>query len=280
MPELPEVETTRNGLAPHLIGARINKILLRRPNLRWPIPVEIQTLNGQVITAITRRAKYLLMHTQAGSALWHLGMSGSLRVLDADVQPREHDHVDWQLDSGKILRFYDPRRFGCLMFQAPDTMHPLLAALGPEPLTELSSEHASPNLPEFTADYLYERSRGRSQVVKSFLMDQATVVGVGNIYVAESLFQARVKPQRAAGSLNRSECTRLVNAIQGILRHAIARGGTTLRDFINPDGAPGYFEQELFVYGREGEPCKVCGQPIKAAKLGPRQSLYCGKCQR
>ena len=276
MPELPEVETTRNGLAPHLIGARINKILLRRPNLRWPIPVEIQTLNGQVITAVTRRAKYLLMHTGVGDALWHLGMSGSLRVLAADVAPREHDHVDWQLDSGKNLRFYDPRRFGCLMFQAQGTMHPLLAALGPEPL----SEHASPNLPEFTADYLYARSRERSQVVKSFLMDQATVVGVGNIYVAESLFQARVKPQRAAGSLSRSECARLVSAIQGILRHAIARGGTTLRDFISPDGAPGYFEQELFVYGREGEACKVCGQPIKAAKLGPRQSLYCGKCQR
>ena len=276
MPELPEVETTRNGLAPHLIGARISKILLRRPNLRWPIPVEIQALNGQVITAITRRAKYLLMHTDAGSALWHLGMSGSLRVLEANVEPREHDHVDWQLDTGKTLRFYDPRRFGCLMFQAPETIHPLLAALGPEPL----SEHASPDLPDFTADYLYTRSRGRSQVVKSFLMDQATVVGVGNIYVAESLFQARVKPQRAAGSLSKSECTRLVNAIQGILRHAIARGGTTLRDFINPDGAPGYFAQELFVYGREGGACKVCGQPIKAAKLGPRQSLYCGKCQR
>ena len=276
MPELPEVETTRNGLAPHLIGARINKILLRRPNLRWPIPVEIQTLDGQTITAITRRAKYLLIHTDLGSALWHLGMSGSLRVLDAAVEPREHDHVDWQLDSGKILRFYDPRRFGCLMFQAPGTIHPLLAALGPEPLIE----HASPDLPAFTADYLYERSRDRSQVVKSFLMDQATVVGVGNIYVAESLFQARVKPQRAAGTLNSRECERLVNAIQGILRHAIARGGTTLRDFINPDGAPGYFEQELFVYGREGLACKVCGQPIKAAKLGPRQSLYCGKCQR
>lgn len=276
MPELPEVETTLNGLAPHLIGTRISKILLRRPNLRWPIPVEIQTLNGQMINAMTRRAKYLLMHTDAGSALWHLGMSGSLRVLEANVEPREHDHVDWQLDTGKTLRFYDPRRFGCLMFQAPDTIHPLLAALGPEPL----SEHASPDLPDFTAEYLYARSRGRSQVVKSFLMDQATVVGVGNIYVAESLFQARVKPQRAAGSLNKSECTRLVSAIQGILRHAIARGGTTLRDFINPDGAPGYFAQELFVYGREGQPCKVCAQPIKAANLGPRQSLYCGKCQR
>ena len=276
MPELPEVETTRNGLAPHLIGARINKILLRRPNLRWPIPAEIQTLNGQSINAITRRAKYLLMHTDAGSALWHLGMSGSLRVLDPAVEPREHDHVDWQLDSGKILRFYDPRRFGCLMFQAPDTEHPLLAALGPEPLPE----HSDANMQAFTSDYLFVRSRGRNLVVKSFLMDQATVVGVGNIYVAESLFQARVKPQRAASSLTRSECTRLVDAIQSILRHAIARGGTTLRDFINPDGAPGYFEQELFVYGREGEPCKVCAQPIKAAKLGPRQSLYCGKCQR
>ena len=276
MPELPEVETTRNGLAPHLIGARVDKILLRRPNLRWPIPVEIQTLSGQVISAVTRRAKYLLMHTDAGSALWHLGMSGSLRILEASVEPREHDHVDWLLDTGKNLRFYDPRRFGCLMFQALDTIHPLLAALGPEPLPE----HASATMPEFNAEYLYARSRERSQVVKSFLMDQATVVGVGNIYVAESLFQARVKPQRAAGSLTRAECTRLVTAIQGILRHAIARGGTTLRDFINPDGAPGYFEQELFVYGREGQPCKVCAQPIKAANLGPRQSLYCGKCQR
>ncbi len=270
MPELPEVETTRAGLAPHLIGARIEKIILRRANLRWPIPDAIHSLAGQRIDAITRRAKYLLMHTEQGSALWHLGMSGSLRVLAPEVAPRLHDHVDWQLDSGKNLRFYDPRRFGCLMFQAPGTQHPLLAELGPEPLA----------LEDFTPDYLYARSRSRAQVVKAFLMDQATVVGVGNIYVAESLFHAHVRPQRKAGSLTRIECARLVAAIQAILRHAIQRGGTTLRDFINPDGAPGYFEQELFVYGRAGLPCKICAAPIKAADLGPRQSLYCAKCQR
>jgi formamidopyrimidine-DNA glycosylase len=287
VPELPEVETTRIGLAPHLIGARIEKIILRRANLRWPIPDAIQRLVGQRIDAITRRAKYLLMHTQAGSALWHLGMSGSLRVLAPEIAPRTHDHVDWQLDSGKNLRFYDPRRFGCLMFQAPATLHPLLVDLGPEPLAlqdlvanDASVGYVQEHPAHFTAEYLYTRSRGRMQVVKAFLMDQATVVGVGNIYVAESLFQAHVRPQRKAGSLTRVECARLVAAIQAILCHAITRGGTTLRDFINPDGAPGYFEQELFVYGRQGQACKVCATLIKAADLGTRQSLYCPKCQR
>jgi formamidopyrimidine-DNA glycosylase len=271
MPELPEVETTLRGLSPHMLGARIDKIVLRRANLRWPIPNEILALEGQKIEALSRRAKYLLMHTQAGSAIWHLGMSGSLRMVDSQHVPRLHDHVDWQLHTGMILRFYDPRRFGCLLFQAPNQQHALLENLGPEPLDASTA---------FNARYLFERSRARTQVVKSFLMDQATVVGVGNIYAAESLFRAKVRPQRQARTLTMAECKRLVSAIQNILQHAITRGGTTLRDFINPDGAPGYFEQELFVYGREGEICKVCASVIKAADLGPRQSLYCPKCQR
>lgn len=270
MPELPEVETTLRGLQEHLQGARIQRILLRREHLRWAIPPEIQRLAGEQIRSLERRAKYLLMHTDAGSAIWHLGMSGNLRIVQPDALPKLHDHVDWELDHGGILRFHDPRRFGCLLYQAPEQSHPLLAELGPEPLADA----------RFDASYLFALSRGRKQAVKHFLMDQKTVVGVGNIYAAESLFKAKVRPQRAAGSLSRIECQRLVTAIKSILHTAIERGGTTLRDFIQPDGAPGYFAQELFVYGRLGEACRVCASTIKAADLGPRQSYFCPTCQR
>ena len=271
MPELPEVETTLRGLNEHLLNVRIRQIILRRAQLRWLIPKEIHRLAGQKITALERRAKYLLMHTDAGSAIWHLGMSGNLRVVTPESLPKLHDHVDWELENGGVLRFHDPRRFGCLLYQAPEQTHELLANLGPEPLEAEG---------RFTAAYLFALSRDRKQAVKHFLMDQKTVVGVGNIYAAESLFRARVRPQRAAGSLSRIECVRLVQGIKMILQAAIGRGGTTLRDFIQPDGAPGYFEQELFVYGRLGQPCKVCANSIKAADLGPRQSLFCPGCQR
>jgi formamidopyrimidine-DNA glycosylase len=269
MPELPEVETTKRGLEPHLLGQRIRHIVLRRANLRWPIPTELAQLQDQRIDALSRRAKYLLVHTQAGDAIWHLGMSGSLRVLDAATPVQLHDHVDWQLEDGRVLRFHDPRRFGSLLYQAPGEQHALLAHLGPEPLSE-----------DFSAAYLYQATRGRSCAIKHRLMDQACVVGVGNIYAAEALFQAGVRPARAAGKVTLAQCQRLVTAVKTILEFAIARGGTTLRDFINPDGAPGYFEQELFVYGRLGQACKVCGAKIKAAALGPRQSYFCSRCQR
>ena len=199
----------------------------------------------------------------------HLGMSGSLRVLKPDAPIGVHDHFDWQMDSGKILRFTDPRRFGSLLWQAPGETHSLLASLGPEPLSD-----------EFNGDYLWRKSRGRSAAVKIFLMDQNIVVGVGNIYASEALFAAGIHPRRAAGSISRARYARLADETKRILAYAIKRGGTTLRDFINPDGAPGYFEQELFVYGRGGEACKVCGTPVRVFTQGQRSTFFCPRCQR
>jgi formamidopyrimidine-DNA glycosylase len=270
MPELPEVETTRRGLLPHVQGRRVEHVLLRRADLRWPIPREVEELLPERrIDAIRRRAKYLLLDTDAGSALLHLGMSGSLRVLPADAPVRAHDHVDIALDNDRVLRFNDPRRFGCLLWQAPGEVHPLLAGLGPEPLSD-----------EFDGDYLFELSRGRKAPVKVFLMDQAVVVGVGNIYAAEALFMAGISPLRAAGKVSRERYAALAQAVKAILSHAIARGGTTLRDFLSPDGAPGYFEQELRAYGRGGEPCPRCGRAMKQASIGQRTTAWCAHCQK
>ena len=270
MPELPEVETTRRGLLPHVEGRRVEGVLLRRPDLRWPIPREVEDLlPDQRIDAIRRRAKYLLLDTAAGSALLHLGMSGSLRVLPADAPVRAHDHVDVLLEGDRVLRFNDPRRFGCLLWQAPGETHPLLAGLGPEPLSDA-----------FDGDHLFDLSRGRKAPIKTFLMDQGIVVGVGNIYAAEALFLAGISPLRAAGKVSRERYAALAQAVKAILGHAIARGGTTLRDFLSPDGAPGYFEQELLAYGRGGQPCTRCGRPMKQASLGQRTTVWCGHCQR
>jgi len=270
MPELPEVETARRGLAPHLEGRRVRAVTLRRPDLRWPIPDEIrECLPGQRIDAVRRRAKYLLLDTAAGSALLHLGMSGSLRVLPADTPVAAHDHVDVALDSGRVLRFNDPRRFGCLLWQPPGTTHELLQGLGPEPLSDA-----------FEGDLLFALSRGRKAPVKTFLMDQAVVVGVGNIYAAEALFAAGISPLRPAGRVSRERYQALAEAVKRILAYAIERGGTTLRDFISPDGAPGYFELELLAYGRGGEPCPRCGRPLKQAVIGQRTTVWCGHCQR
>ena len=304
MPELPEVETTRRGLAPHLEGRRVIGVTLRRPDLRWPIPPEIEMLlPSQTIVSIRRRAKYLLMDTAAGSALWHLGMSGSLRVLAADTPVRAHDHVDVVIAGDaaasaaaptpalprsrgreqsvrgselnahvgemRVLRFNDPRRFGCLLWQPLGETHELLRGLGPEPLSD-----------DFSGELLFERSRGRKVPVKAFLMDQKIVVGVGNIYAAEALFAAGVSPLRAAGKVSRERYDAIATEIRRILTYAIARGGTTLRDFISPDGAPGYFEQELSAYGRGGEPCPRCGRPLKQAMLAQRATVWCGHCQR
>ena len=274
MPELPEVETTRRGLAPHVEGRRVGTVTLRRPDLRWPIPPEVrELLPGQRIDAVRRRAKYLLLDTQAGSALLHLGMSGSLRVLPADTPVTAHDHVDLSLQGGRggarVLRFNDPRRFGCLLWQAPGTTHELLQALGPEPLSDA-----------FDGDYLHARSRGRKAPVKTFLMDQKVVVGVGNIYAAEALFMAGISPLRAAGQVSRDRYRLLADAVRTVLAAAIQRGGTTLRDFISPDGAPGYFEQELAAYGRGGEPCPNCGKRLRQAAIGQRTTAWCPRCQR
>lgn len=270
MPELPEVETTRAGLAPHVEGRRITGVVLRRPDLRWPIPPEVSALlPGQQVTGIRRRAKYLLFDTDVGSALLHLGMSGSLRVLPPETPVGVHDHVDLQLDSGRVLRFNDPRRFGCLLWQPAGDTHPLLRALGPEPLTDV-----------FDGDHLFVASRGRRAPVKTFLMDQRTVVGVGNIYAAEALFAAGISPLREAGRVSRARYVRLADEVKTILAYAIGRGGTTLRDFISPDGAPGYFAQELSAYGRGGEACPVCGGVLKQASIGQRTTVWCPRCQR
>lgn len=270
MPELPEVETTRRGLLPHLRGRTVIALDVRQQHLRWPIPDALRTsLPGQRIEDVERRAKYLLVHTRAGSALLHLGMSGALRVLPAATPIGIHDHVDWRLDNGQVLRYTDPRRFGCQLWQPLDEIHPLLAGLGLEPLSD-----------GFGGDHLWLRSRGRSAAVKIFLMDQANVVGVGNIYAAEALFAAGIHPKRSAGSVSRARYARLAEEVKRILAYAITRGGTTLRDFISPDGAPGYFEQELFAYGRAGEPCKVCAAPIRVITLGQRSTFYCPHCQR
>jgi len=270
MPELPEVETTRRGLAPHLRDQMIHGVILRRRELRWPIPDDVSAqLPGQRITDVRRRAKYLLLDTDAGSALLHLGMSGSLRVLPGDTPLRPHDHVDISLENGRLLRFNDPRRFGSLLWQPAGTLHPLLQGLGPEPLDAA-----------FDGDYLFQRSRGRRAPIKTFLMDQAVVVGVGNIYAAESLYRAGISPLREAGKVSRERYQRLATAVKDILQYAITRGGTTLRDFISPDGVPGYFEQELSVYGRDGQPCPGCGRPLRHATIGQRASVWCGSCQR
>jgi formamidopyrimidine-DNA glycosylase len=269
MPELPEVETTRRGLAPHIVGKTIKQVILRRDSLRWPIPFDIvEKLPGQKIVGIERRAKYLLMNTKAGSALWHLGMSGSMRVLNTSAAIGKHDHVDIVLSGSKIIRYTDPRRFGCLLWQAPNEIHPLLHKLGPEPLTEA-----------FNGEYLFIKSRNKHVSVKSFLMDQAVVVGVGNIYAAESLFRAGISPLREAGSISKIRYEKLALAAKTILAAAIERGGTTLRDFINADSEPGYFEQELFVYGREGLPCKQCGRALRDSRLNNRAGAWCGFCQ-
>ncbi|QNP39475.1 bifunctional DNA-formamidopyrimidine glycosylase/DNA-(apurinic or apyrimidinic site) lyase [Lysobacter solisilvae (ex Woo and Kim 2020)] len=272
MPELPEVETTRRGLAPHVEGRRITGVVLRRPDLRWPIPREVaELLPGQRIEQVRRRAKYLLLDTQAGSALLHLGMSGSLRVLPAATPVKAHDHVDIELDDGsrRVLRFTDPRRFGCLLWQPPGATHELLRDLGPEPLSDA-----------FGGDYLFALSRGRKAPVKTFLMDQKIVVGVGNIYAAEALFEAGISPLRAAGKVSRDRYALLAAAVKRILAYAIERGGTTLRDYINPDGQPGYFELELSAYGRGGEPCPRCGRALKQAAIGQRATVWCPHCQK
>lgn len=270
MPELPEVETTRRGIAPHVVGQRVRRVIVRDARLRWPVPEDLDVrLSGQRIEAVERRAKYLLIKAESGTLIGHLGMSGSLRMVPADQPPAKHEHVDIELESGLSLRYTDPRRFGALLWTQDPLAHVLLSKLGPEPLTEA-----------FDGGRLFELSRGRSMAVKPFIMDNAVVVGVGNIYAAEALFAAGIDPRRAAGSISRARYDRLAEEIKKVLARSIESGGTTLRDFIGGDGAPGYFKQELFVYGRKGEFCKVCGTGLQEIRLGQRASVYCRKCQR
>lgn len=270
MPELPEVETTRRGIAPHLEGQRVTRVVVRERRLRWPIPEDLDVrLSGQRIQCVERRAKYLLIQAESGTLIGHLGMSGNLRLVPVGTPAAKHEHVDIELESGLALRYTDPRRFGALLWSSDPLRHELLARLGPEPLTAA-----------FDGERLFQQSHGRSMAVKPFIMDNAVVVGVGNIYATEALFAAGIDPRREAGSISRARYVKLAEEIKRILAHAIERGGTTLRDFIGGDGQPGYFQQELFAYGRGGEFCKVCGTTLREVKLGQRASVYCPKCQR
>jgi formamidopyrimidine-DNA glycosylase len=270
LPELPEVETTLRGIAPHLVGQDILALVVREPRLRWPIPPDLPAkLAGQRVGAARRRGKYLLIETRAGTLISHLGMSGSLRLADPAHPPRKHDHFDLVLGSGLCLRFHDPRRFGCLLWTEADPMaHPLLAGLGPEPLEA-----------GFDGDYLRRRASGRVLAVKPFLMDSRVVVGVGNIYANEALFMAGILPTRPAGAVAAEAYTRLVDAVKTVLAASIEQGGTTLRDFVNESGQPGYFQQTLRVYGRDGELCRQCGSAIHLERLGQRSTYWCPECQ-
>jgi formamidopyrimidine-DNA glycosylase len=270
MPELPEVETSRRGIAPWIQDQDVSGVIVRQQNLRWPVAREIeQVLPGQKIRSLTRRAKYLLIGTDAGTALLHLGMSGSLRIIDSGTPAGVHDHVDIEFASGKALRFRDPRRFGSLLWSDDPYQHPLLRNLGPEPLDE-----------EFSGEYLREVARGRRVSIKQFLMNASVVVGVGNIYASESLFVAAIHPKRQAGRIALHRMEALADAVKTVLGSAIDAGGTTLRDFYGGDGEPGHFQQQLEVYGRDGEPCLRCKRPVSAIVQGQRSTYYCKNCQR
>jgi formamidopyrimidine-DNA glycosylase len=270
VPELPEVETTRRGIHPHVVGRQITNVLVREPRLRWPVtPALGQNLTGQKILDVSRRGKYLFVHTAAGRAMIHLGMSGSLRVLPSNTEAEKHDHIDLCLDDGLTLRYRDPRRFGSFFWLVGDDSHKLIEGLGPEPLSE-----------GFDGDYLFARSRKKSVAIKQFVMDSKVVVGVGNIYANESLFMAGIRPDRKAGSLSRKRYLDLAARIKVVLSAAIEAGGTTLQDFVNENGEPGYFQQELKVYGRGGEPCSSCTRLLVEIRLGQRTTVYCQKCQR
>lgn len=271
MPELPEVETTRRGIAPHLLKQKITDVIVRNHQLRWPVPDDLsKILKTQSINSVDRRAKYLLLHTDSGVILLHLGMSGRLRILPSAAPVQKHDHVDIRLATDQCLRFTDPRRFGALLWtDQPLQQHPLLQNLGPEPLSA-----------EFSADYLYARARGRRSPVKTFIMDAHIVVGIGNIYASEALHIAGIHPARAAGRIALARYRNLVDAIRGVLLDAIKQGGTTLRDFVGSTGEAGYFQQYLHVYGRGKQPCHRCGNPIQMTRLGQRSTYFCNRCQR
>ncbi|WP_271271410.1 bifunctional DNA-formamidopyrimidine glycosylase/DNA-(apurinic or apyrimidinic site) lyase [Aliamphritea hakodatensis] len=270
MPELPEVETTRRGIEPHIVGQEIDQLIVRQPKLRWPVPEQLSGwLKGKVIESVQRRGKYLLLNTDQGAAMYHLGMSGSLYMVSADQPPAYHDHVDLVLKNGMALRLTDPRRFGSLLWQPRGEQHELLVKLGPEPLSDA-----------FDADHLQAACAGRKVAIKQLVMNSAVVVGVGNIYANEALFAAGIHPKRAAGRISRQRIAQLVTEIKRILAAAIAQGGTTLKDFIGGDGKPGYFKQELSVYGRGGEACVRCDAPLTEIRLGQRSTVFCPNCQR
>ena len=271
MPELPEVETTLRGIAPHLTGQHVKDVIIRHPKLRWPVPEKLPgLLRGQTIRRLRRRAKYLIVEFDHGTLIFHLGMSGSLRILTSPTPATPHDHFDLLLHNGNVMRLRDPRRFGAVLWHEGDIgQHALFKHLGPEPLEG-----------GFDGAYLHRATRSRRAAIKLAIMDNHVVVGVGNIYANEALFRAGIRPQLAANKLSLARCRRLALAIGEVLREAIEQGGSTLRDFVHSDGSSGYFQQHYFVYGRTGEPCRVCGTAIKQIKQGQRSSFYCPACQR
>lgn len=271
MPELPEVETTRRGIEPHLNRQTIKAIVIRQRALRWPVPKQLeQKARNQKIQSVDRRGKYLLLRLETGTVIIHLGMSGSLRICTAATPVEKHDHVDFIFGNNKVLRLRDPRKFGAVLWTAGNPeKHKLLSSLGPEPLDD-----------SFDGDYLFEHSRKRSASIKSLIMNSHIVVGVGNIYACESLFLAAINPKRKSGSLSLARCKKLAAAIKQVLAESITQGGTTLRDFIRENGKPGYFSQQLFVYGKAGEPCAKCGKPVKQIRQQQRSTFYCTHCQK
>lgn len=296
MPELPEVETTKRGIEPYLVNQVIESLVVRQPKLRWPIPAELaEKITGQTILSVTRRGKYIGVHTSAGSIIIHLGMSGSLYLVEKDTPPLFHDHVDIHLNNNHWLRYTDPRRFGSVLWHErtepsdqfyedgklePEAstrewleydwfQHTLIANLGPEPLTDA-----------FNSAHLVAAAKGKKQAVKTFIMDSKKVVGVGNIYANEALFLSGINPHKAAGKISAKKYAVLVNNIKQVLEKAIEQGGTTLKDFVGGDGKPGYFKQSLNVYGRAGETCVHCGSILAESRLGQRSTVFCKKCQK
>lgn len=271
MPELPEVETSLRGVEPYLQGQTIKQIIARTPKLRWAIPAELSQMQGAKILSLSRRAKYLILHTDKGDIIVHLGMSGSLGILKAsdNLPAGKHDHVDLLTESGVILRYNDPRKFGCWLWAEKAEEHELLKKLGPEPLSDA-----------FTSGYLFKKGRKKTVAIKNFIMNNEVVVGVGNIYACESLFMAGIHPELSAQNLTQKQCERLVKVIKEVLTKSIIQGGTTLKDFIQPDGKPGYFAQVLQVYGRKGEECHDCGAIIETKVVGQRNTYFCPKCQK
>ena len=269
LPELPEVETTRRGILPHVLDQKVTAVIVREARLRWPVePALGQYLTGQVISGVARRGKYLLLETKVGRLMVHLGMSGSLRVLSADVPVEKHDHIDILLGKNRCLRYRDPRRFGSFFWLSEGSGHNLIDGLGPEPLES-----------SFDGDHLFRQSRQKTVAIKQFIMDSKVVVGVGNIYANEALFLAGIRPDRKSGSVSKKRYERLVGHIKQVLALAIDAGGTTLKDFVNEDGNPGYFQQALNVYGRGGASCVVCDGRLTETRQGQRTTVFCRKCQ-
>jgi formamidopyrimidine-DNA glycosylase len=275
MPELPEVETTRLGLLPSVQGKTISRVIVRDRRLRWPIPKNLgKCLESRAVIGVSRRGKYLLWDIEAetggGFLLCHLGMSGSLFTVDKTIAPVKHDHVDIELQRGVTVRYHDPRRFGAMLWIPGETpTHPLLDSLGPEPLSE-----------DFSGKHLFALSRGRRVSVKEFIMNANVVVGVGNIYASESLFQAGIRPTTMAGRITGARYDRLAEAIRAVLKKAIDAGGSSLRDYVKANGELGYFQVDAFVYGRAGEPCRNCANAIREIRQGNRATYFCAHCQR